>query len=512
MFAQHPVPAMNGPRGIVLKLLFCALVWLFGGCQHCCQHALRRAACAVRTPLVAEQPTNDVRNAPAARELPIRLASLETTAPSEETAVIVPEHLSLHQAADSASGQAALAELELLATQHNPALRRIKQEAQAAWEKARYADKLPDPSIGANFFIPPMNFEPERQVGDVQLMQMIPWLGRLKAQARRACLEALVAENVYQSERLQVLADVRASWYRLYVANRHLQTLQTEKVQLESLIETTSNRVSTGAAQPGDVLLATLELSALQEQFIGLRRQAVAATVELNRLLGRDPETPIPPPGSISAALPARDLAQLRKMAHTFQPELNAARLRTAATRWGIEVARLKRRPDLTLGVGWVVMDAPGAMTPHAGRDSLTLGVSATLPIGRTKYDAITSEAMREHLAAHASEDEVATKVNAALHDLWDQALARQQILELQKTSSLPQARQTFEADLNSLATGAVTFERVIQDLRALLKLEMGYHEALGGLAMTIARIRQVTGEDLAAVDEGRQTQPRGAP
>ena len=49
------------------------------------------------------------------------------------------------------------------------------------------------------------------------------------------------------------------------------------------------------------------------------------------------------------------------------------------------EVARLKRRPDVTVGAGWVVMDAPGAMMADAGRDSLMLSVSTTLPVRRSK-------------------------------------------------------------------------------------------------------------------------------
>ncbi|MFO0903738.1 MAG: hypothetical protein U0939_12100, partial [Pirellulales bacterium] len=169
-----------------------------------------------------------------------------------------------------------------------------------------------------------------------------------------------------------------------------------------------------------------------------------------------------------------------------------------------IEVARLKRRPDLTFGVGWIVMDAPGATMPDAGRDSLTLGVSGNIPISHRKYDAMVSEASREHYAAHASEDEIAFRLDALLRDLWEQARASQKTVELYETSILPQARQTFEADQKSLINNTVTFDRVIRDYRTLLNLEMGYHRALGQLATTLARIRQAAGVDLLASPEPR--------
>ena len=190
------------------------------------------------------------------------------------------------------------------------------------------------------------------------------------------------------------------------------------------------------------------------------------------------------------------DYELLRQTAMEMQPELNAARLQTAATRWGIEIARLKRRPDLTFGVGWVAMDAPGDAAPDAGRDSVTLGVTASVPIWHSKYDAMTSEASREHFAARASEDEVALRLDAMLRDLWEMAVASQKTVELYENSILPQARQTFEADQKSLINNAVTFDRVIRDYRTLLNLQLGYHRALGQLATTLARIRQTVGVD----------------
>jgi outer membrane protein TolC len=192
----------------------------------------------------------------------------------------------------------------------------------------------------------------------------------------------------------------------------------------------------------------------------------------------------------------------LRAIAMTAQPELNAARLRTAATRWGIEVAKLKRRPDVSINGGWMAMDAPGAMMPGAGADSWMLGFSTNLPIYHRKYDAMLSEASRQHFAAHASEDEVALRLDASLRDLWAQAEAAQRTIELYEKTILPQARQTFEADQKSLINNAVTFDRVIRDYRTLLSLELGYHRSLAQLATTLARIRQTVGVDLLATPE----------
>jgi outer membrane protein, heavy metal efflux system len=393
--------------------------------------------------------------------------------------------------------------LEALALQSNPTLRRMQQEAAAAWARANYVARLPDPTLGSTFFVPPMHFEPDRQLADLQYMQMIPWLGRLKAEARRACLEAMVAENQYRAERLRVIGDLRAGWYELYVLGKQIEITQAEQAQLEALIRTANARVATGDTQPGDVLMATLELSSLQEQLISYRRQVTATSAELNRLAGRVSEAEIDLPTEIDKDFPEWDHSLLRQVAFASQPELHAAQLQTAATRWGIEVARLRRRPDLTFGVGWVFMDAPGAMMPEAGKDSLTLGVTTTLPVSKGKYNAIAAEASREHLAAHATEDEVAARLDATLQDLWAQALASRNTVELYEASILPQARQTFEANQQALVNNTVTFDRVVRDYRTLLGLELGYHRALGQQATALARIQQTIGVDQPVVPSG---------
>ena len=395
-----------------------------------------------------------------------------------------------------------LESLEVLALTNNATLRRMQQEAATEFAQTGYVSKLPDPTISSMFYLPPMNYDPDRLVAELQVMQMIPWVGRLDAEARQAHLEALAAENAFLAERLRIVAEVRMNWYRLYVLSKQIETTEADQAQLESLIKTANARVATGDAQPGDVLMATLELSSLQEQLLTYRQELASTAAELNRLVGRDSGVPISPPTAIEAELPSWNHDLLRSVAMSAQPELNAARLRTAATRWGIEVARLRQRPDVTISGGWMAMDATGAMMLGAGADSWTLGVSTNLPICHQKYDAMIAEASREHLAAHASEDEVALRLDAALRDLWAQAEAAEHTIELYENTILPQARQTFEANQKSLVNNAVTFDRVIRDYRTLLTLELGYHKALGQLATTLARIRQIVGVDLLAEPE----------
>lgn len=467
----------------------CLAVFVMAGCQTARRTTVDSAPIAqART----SQPPSDTAATPL-----VRLVSDAQPLGSRKTLTsrVQTEALPLPEIRPSAES---LSDLEAQAIAGNPTLRRMQQEAAAERARAGYAFSLPDPTVSSMLFGDAMNFVPDKQIAEVQMMQAVPWLGRLRSESRKAQLEAMAAQNAYLAERQRVIGDLRATWYKRYVIGKQLRTTDAEQAQIDSLIRTANSRVATGDAQPGDVLMATLELSNLQEQRIAFQQQLTAATAELNRLAGREPRTVVDVPDQLQVRLPNWNYEMLRQAASAAQPELNAARLRTAATRWGIDVARLKRRPELAFGASWMVMTAdPGDTMPGAGDDTWTLNVSASIPLWQRKYDAMTSEAARRHFAAHASEEEVAQKLDATLHELWAQALAADRTVSLYQSTILPQARQTYEADLQSLANNAVTFDRVIRDYRTLINLELGYHRAQGELATALARLRQSVGVDL---------------
>mgnify|MGYP002622607833 CR=1 FL=1 len=413
------------------------------------------------------------------------------------------------QLAVAPSADSSLEQLETDAIAGNPAIRMLRQEAAAARARSAYMDKLPDPTLGANVFAHPIETAAGSQRANMSVMQMLPWLGRLDAQARQACFEALALQQAYASERLKVIGDVRSQWYRLFVLGKQIETNQAHQETLALLIDVANARVATGQASQGDVLLGTLELSKLNEELLTLRQQVATTTAELNRIAGRPAEHPVAIPQQADVALPDWSHGLLRQIAEEQQPEIAAARLRMQATRWGIEVARLKRRPDVSLSASWFAIDdnRPSSSIVAVGRDAWSVGAQVSVPWGHCKYDAMEREAEWKHAASHASADAVQQRYDALLRDLWERAILTDQTATLYRDTLIPQARQTLSTDQQSYANGNVEFDRIIRDFRNLLVLELGYHRAIGELAMTLARIQQAVGMDLAVPAAARLPQ-----
>ncbi|MCA9054215.1 MAG: TolC family protein [Planctomycetaceae bacterium] len=401
-----------------------------------------------------------------------------------------------------------LTELESITAVQNPALRRLQQETAATWAKVRYVDKLPDPTLGANVFGHPIETAAGSQRANLSVMQMIPWLERLDAQAQQACYDAWTLQQMHAAEKLKVIGDLRVHWYKLYVLGKQIEINEANQTLLKSLIEAANARIAAGSAGSGDVLLGTLELSRLDERLVMLRQQVESTVAEINRLAGRPPQTPVSIPTTLASELPDWNYEMLCGIARVQQPAIAAARLRTHASRWGIEVARLKRRPDVSVGAAWYFIDnnRPGTPIVDVGQDAWSVGAQVSVPLSAAKYDAIRDEATWKHMATQSAVQDVEQQFDALLRDLLAQARAAHETATLYHDTILPQSRQTLDADVQALANNTVEFDRVIQDVRNVLTLEVGYHESIGRLATSLARIRQAVGVDLSLMSSTAPT------
>lgn len=397
-----------------------------------------------------------------------------------------------------------LTQLEQTALDQNPQLVRLYQLYQAASARSQYVDKLPDPRLGASVFGNPIETAAGSQRANMSLSQTIPWLGKLNAEQQRACFDALAARAEYAAERLRVIASVRTGWYRLYVIDRQIQTTEANQSLLKTLIEVANARIATGAATQGDVLLGTLELSQLEERLLTYRKQRRAVEAEINRLTGRPVDVPIQSPAELHVGVPDLDASTIHQIALSSQPEIEAARLRTQATHWGIEIARLSRRPEFMLSANYFLTDDNRPATPvvDVGEDPWALGVQVSLPIWQRKYDAMSTEAGWKHQAAHSSVSELSDRFESMIVDLLTEARRAAETAQLYQSTILPQARQTLSADQDAYSNGSVEFDRVVRDYRSLLTLQLGYEKSIGDLAIANARLQQIAGRDLATIAE----------
>ncbi|OYP37959.1 TolC family protein [Rhodopirellula sp. MGV] len=382
---------------------------------------------------------------------------------------------------------------------NNPRLAKLQSEYQAAAARSRYVDKLPDPVFGVNVFGNPLETAAGSQRANMNVGQAIPWLAKLDAQQQQACLEAMAIHAEFEAARLAVTAQVATGWYRLYVIDKQIETAVANQELLESLIDVANAGVSTGTTTQGDVLLGTLELSQLEERLLALRKQRTSVQAEMNRWIGRSAATAVVTDTTIAHNDVSLDADALLQLAMSHQPEIQAAQLRSQATRWGVEVARLSRRPEFRLSASYFMTDdnRPASSVVNVGEDPWAIGVQMSLPLRRTKYDAIANEAGWKHHAAHETLQGIVDQYDAMILEQVAEARRASETAALYDATILPQARQTLAADQDAYANSKADFDRVIRDYRTLLTLELGYHQAIGELAIARVKLEQLAGQTL---------------
>lgn len=441
----------------------------------------------------------------AAEPIMIQAPATELIEPADATAApqnSLPEPLrdAAEPQGDAAEPQHSDDELAALIDQAiaiHPEIRRLRATASESWARVPQVKALPDPMLQGTVYGEPMMMSDGEIVGTFMISQTIPYLKRLGARAQQASFEALMNQQAVRAAEQRIAAEVREAWYRLYLIGQLLRINDANEQLIQSLVTIATAQVEVGRATSGDVVLATIELSRIEEERLQLRQQLASRTAILNRLLSRPADTPIDLPSEIVDRQVEPSLDTLRMIAAEQQPEIVLAQLRTQATAWGIRIAKLERVPDLTLSYDQMLMrNDPGIHESNPWQ----IGAGINLPLWHQKYAAVEREAAQRHVAANASAEDAVRANEAVILDLLEQARAAGRTAGLYQQTILPQVRQALEADQRAYGQGAVQFERVIADARNLLVAESAYHRAVTDKAIALARLEQTVGAPLAAV------------
>lgn len=499
---------IKGPLLLVSMLAACALT--------CC-------GCAAGKPSLSSgelksSPASGAPAEPTRKASHVKILRPATHAVQSESPPFEPEHLQVAARTEDESGSGTIettlrlqevppvdevGQLVQTAWANNPSLSRMARNAEAAWDRTRIVKALPDPMIGTNVFGHPIETAAGSQRANLSFSQMVPWLEKLTAREQQAIYEAMAMDQMFKAAQLQIETEVKTAYYKLYEARREMEIVEANRSLLESVLELATARVALDAPQ-GDVLLATVELGKLEERRLALRQKETSQSAELNRLLNRPAGTPTRVPVTIPFPEVAWEYQLLLDRALMHQPEIEVARLKTHATTWGIEIASLQRKPDVQLNMNWFFIDDNRHSSPivSVGEDAWSVGAMVTVPLWREKNDAIESEAIRKHQSANAEIEDVTQKYQSRIFNLLDQVRTAERTIELYRDNILPQSRQTLDSDQQAYAESRVEFDRVIQDLRNVLELEIGYHRAVTALAISLARLEQATGSVLVPVEE----------
>lgn len=246
--------------------------------------------------------------------------------------------------------------------EHNPELRALQADADAAEARVIPAGSLPDPMVGVRL----QGIDAERPnllPGNVDtatytVRQTFPLWGKRGLARNIASREADAQREVRDAILLDRLAEAEQAYVRYWHADAGLQVVD-RLIELLGQVEAVAReRYALGIAAQQDAIRAQVARTQMQAERIERTAMRQEAVSQLNTRLGRPADAALHPPAAEPAitAPVATLVAGLQAVRRATHPALRASNTMAAAADQALDLQRRRRLPDLTVGVGAMQM------------------------------------------------------------------------------------------------------------------------------------------------------------
>lgn len=356
-----------------------------------------------------------------------------------------------------------------------------------AWEDLRAGF---DTVAGRFVDIPPNSFTDQK----LMLEQTVPVAGKNRLRGQAAEADAIAAYQDMKRRSLDLTAKARTAFYRLANAKEQLRIIDSNLELLRQYARTSRTKYEAGIRPQSDVLAAETDASKLEESRYDVIRQISEAQSQLNVLMNRPAQSPLPKPESLGFPAVHFDLARVQALALANRPEvLSAARkIDAAKARW--EAARREWIPEPSLR-------AEASRYNDAGQavSEVMAGVSVNIPwLNRRKYKAAIEEANQMKLSAEFELEAARSETLAAVRDALTRAETYHHHVELFRDRILTLARQNASATRSAYETDRTSFLNLIDAQRTLQEVEGMYWNHLAEYLSALAELESVIGADPA--------------
>ncbi len=398
----------------------------------------------------------------------------------------------------SGTGRLERSELIREVLKRNPSIESARQAWRAALSRYSQAGALDDPMLEYEFAPLSIASSDVKYGQTITLSQRFPWPGKLDLAGEIALAEAEAARDDYRSARLELALMASILFDQYYAVARSLELNAQHRALVQDIQRAAEAQYETGRGSQQDPIQAAIELAYVDRQKIALDAKRAVLVAQMNGLMHRPPESPLPPPPAELDLPPLEptNSAQLQRQALAQRPELKARRSELRAREVSRELADRESYPDFGVMASYSSM---WEMPEH----QWMLGFSVNLPIqlGRRKAAVAASEARIAEVEAKlmGQSDEIRVEVEEARQRVLEAAA----VVRLYRERLMPAARAQIEAARAAYVTGNGMFQSLIEAERSLRSVELEYQEALAALGQARAQLLRTLGRIPGLPEEG---------
>ena len=341
------------------------------------------------------------------------------------------------------AGSPSLRDLLSLVYQSSPVVKEAKASWRVAIEKYRVETGYPDPLLTTTYW----PSDPSRNWGnkrfETELLQIIPFPGKLAAAGRVAETESDMARLELDRTVRDLAVKVRESYYELQYIREAVRIADHNRLALEHIRKIGETAYSQNRTALYDVLKAQSQSGQVQYDMLLLEELERTEITRLNALMNRLPEAVIGPLQDEPLMPLVYGLNDIYTLAETHREEIRVAAAGADKSRAEADVARFQNLPEFIVGFKYE-NDAPDS--PDASANNMYgIPFGMTLPIWWNK-----NAGRRE--AARAGTERAAARINVQINEA--RAMIREtffrlknadRLITLYRDQLLPQATKAME-------------------------------------------------------------------
>ncbi|MCO6024960.1 TolC family protein [Prevotella cerevisiae] len=398
----------------------------------------------------------------------------------------------------------------VMAVQNSPSAQAAYRSYEAALQRIIPAGSLDDPQISADFYPKPMALVDGKNIANINVMQMFPWFGTLKASKQEKSWLAEAAYQQYRKVGLSLALDVQKSWYKMLSLHEQSYTLGDNIRLLENIKKMALFKYKTpdvmygmgkgsgGNAKMSDQLRIQVEIEKLQEQKEDVESQLATLMRQFNILLHRNENIPVVLPDTlIETLMPVVNVEDIEQR----DPQLFQLKAQGNSYLAQKEKAEKMGLPMLGVGVGWMfnekrnvghsTSDMGDNMNHMNGMDMPMLMLKVSLPIYRKKVKA------QERAAAlmKASSDESYAAQVDVLRGRYEEIIRegkeeRRRIQLCDKEGTI--LDHTISLMSSEYANGTSSITDILQTQRTLIDFKLKRYDAVAAYDMAVAEMENI--------------------
>ena len=392
----------------------------------------------------------------------------------------------------------------------SPRLAAARAGARATTFRVAPARTLPDPQLQLGLMnrnLPGLGLQDPLGMNQVQVMQMIPFPGKLGAAGRGAQAQADASQARADDLGWELRSQAAMLFYEIYGTEQGVRVAGETQLLLRDIAATARRMYAVGEGRQPDVLRTQVEIDRMTEEILRMQTMRDGLVARLNALLDQQPdaavgETRIP---DFPAQLPALDSLVALALGH--RPMLKAGQQDVRAAEAAHTLARREIWPDFQLGVIYGQRPMPDGGTDRMA--SFMLGFNLPVFAGSRQLKMRQeTQAMRDMARADlaAMEADTRGRVGVAYADLRQ----ARQLRDLYRVTLLPQARATVTSSLAAYQVGEINLMTLLDAQMTVNRYRQELYRLDAAEGQGWAELEMLAGTTLLDLDRTQaQPEPR---